>query len=318
MSLLETRFFRKVFKIFGRSIREAREQLSRAFEPPLDFGRVSILSISQRRPTKRSGDLTTGGVNCATMDAQIERVVSLAPSATETLRALDATDHLVGATHHCEVEAPAVGGWLNPDYEAVADRDPDLVLTADDLQADIADDLRERGYEVYHAAPATLDEVVTSFTDLGEAIGRPEAGRALTRRARNRLDRVRRLVPSDDRPVVYCEEWSDPPMAAGNWVPEAVAAAGGRYPFVNPGERSREVSVTEVETAAPEHVVLHLCGHGEQADPASVADRDWNLPAIERGNVYVVDDSLLNQPSPKLVEGVETLASMLHPDVLDS
>ncbi|PSQ50983.1 cobalamin-binding protein [Halobacteriales archaeon SW_6_65_15] len=217
------------------------------------------------------------------MDAQSERIVSLAPSATEILRALDATDRLVGATHHCEVDVPAVGGWLNPDYEAVEDLDPDLVLTADDLQTDVADDLRARGHEVFHAAPATLEEVVTSFADLGAA-----------------------------------EEWSDPPMAAGNWVPEAVSAAGGRYPFVDPGERSREVSVTEVEAAAPEHVVLHLCGHGEQADPATVAERDWNLPALDRGNVYVVDDSLLNQPSPKIVEGVETLASMLHPEALDS
>jgi iron complex transport system substrate-binding protein len=252
------------------------------------------------------------------MDAQSERIVSLAPSATEILRALDATDRLVGATHHCEVDVPAVGGWLNPDYEAVEDLDPDLVLTADDLQTDVADDLRARGHEVFHAAPATLEEVVTSFADLGAAIGFPEEGRALARRAQSRLDRVRRLVPDDDRPVVYCEEWSDPPMAAGNWVPEAVSAAGGRYPFVDPGERSREVSVTEVEAAAPEHVVLHLCGHGEQADPATVAERDWNLPALDRGNVYVVDDSLLNQPSPKIVEGVETLASMLHPEALDS
>jgi iron complex transport system substrate-binding protein len=211
-----------------------------------------------------------------------------------------------------------VGGWLNPDYEAVADRDPDLVLTADDLQTDIAADLRARGHEVFHAAPATLDEVVASFADLGAAVGLPADGRALTRRAESRLDRVCRLVPDADRPVVYCEEWSDPPMAAGNWVPEAVEAAGGRYPFVDPGERSREVSVTEVEAAAPEHVVLHLCGHGEQADPATIAERDWSLPAIERGNVYVVDDSLFNQPSPKIIEGVETLASMLHPEALDS
>ncbi|MFC4449191.1 cobalamin-binding protein [Halorussus aquaticus] len=252
------------------------------------------------------------------MVAQTERVVSLAPSATETLQALDATDRLVGVTHHCDADAPAVGGWLNPDYEAVADRTPDLVLTADDLQADVAADLRERGHEVFHAAPATLDEVVESFTDLGAAVGLADEGAALARRARSRLDRVRRLTPDADRPVVYCEEWSDPPMAAGNWVPDAVEAAGGRYPFVDAGERSREVSATEVEAARPEHVVLHVCGHGECADPEAVRQRDWALPAIERGNVAVVDDSLLNQPSPKLVEGIETLAALLHPDALDA
>jgi iron complex transport system substrate-binding protein len=254
------------------------------------------------------------------MAVHIERVVSLAPSATETLHALGASDRLVGVTHHCEDDAPAVGGWLNPDYEAVAECDPDLVLTADDLQADIAADFRERGHEVVHAAPATLDEVVESFADVGGAVGHPDEGEALARRARNRLDRVDRVVPDVDaeRPVVYCEEWSEPPMAAGNWVPEAVEAAGGRYPFVSPGERSREVSVAEVETADPEHVVLHVCGHGDRTDPETVTERDWNLPAIERGNVHVLDDSLLNQPSPRLVEGIETLAAKLHPDALGS
>jgi iron complex transport system substrate-binding protein len=254
------------------------------------------------------------------MAVQIERVVSLAPSATETLHALGASDRLVGVTHHCEADARAVGGWLSPDYEAVVECDPDLVLTADDLQNDIAADLREQGHEVFHAAPATLDEVVESFADLGAAVGVPDEGEALARRARNRLDRVDRLVPEADadRPVVYCEEWSEPPMAAGNWVPEAVEAAGGRYPFVSPGERSREVSSAEVEAAGPEHVVLHVCGHGDRTDPETVIRRDWSLPAIERENVHILDDSLLNQPSPRLVEGVETLAAKLHPDVLDS
>ncbi|WP_276300292.1 helical backbone metal receptor [Halorussus lipolyticus] len=252
------------------------------------------------------------------MDAKTERIVSLAPSATEILQALDGSDLLAGVTHHCEADAPAVGGWLNPDYDAIADRDPDLVLTADDLQADIAADLRERGHEVYHAAPATLEEVVESFADLGEAVGLPDEGSALARRARSRLARVDRLTPDDDHPVVYCEEWSEPPMAAGNWVPEAVEAAGGRYPFVSPGERSREVSTAEVETAGPDHVVLHVCGHGDRADPEDITRRDWDLPAIERGNVHVLDDSLLNQPSPRLVEGIETLAVKLHPDALNS
>jgi len=254
------------------------------------------------------------------MDAENQRVVSLAPSATATLQALGAGHRLVGRTFHCDADCPPVGGWLNPDYEAVSDRDPDLVLTADDLQADVAAELDDRGHEVFHAAPATLEDVIDSFADLGAAVGLPDEGAALAERARNRLDRVARLTPDaeSEQPTAYCEEWSEPPMAAGNWVPEAVAAAGGRYPLVDPGERSREVSVAEVEAAAPDHVVLHVCGHGAGADPATVRERDWTLPAIKRGNVHVVDDSLLNQPSPHLLDGIETLASLFHPDVVDS
>ncbi|PSP56590.1 cobalamin-binding protein [Halobacteriales archaeon QS_1_67_19] len=249
-----------------------------------------------------------------------DRVVSVAPSATATVRALGAADRLVGVTHHCEADAPAVGGWLNPDYEAIADRAPDLVLTADDLQAEIADDLRERGHAVRHLSPSALDDVIASFADLGASLGLPDEGAALADRMHDRLDRVRRLTPDGDheRPIVYCEEWSDPPMAAGNWVPEAVAAAGGRYPFVEPGERSREVSPARVEAADPDHVVLHVCGHGELADPETVTERDWDVSAIERGAVHVVNDSLLNQPSPRLIEGIESLAEILHPESFDA
>ncbi|WP_433625297.1 cobalamin-binding protein [Halomicrococcus sp. NG-SE-24] len=250
----------------------------------------------------------------------LRRVVSLAPSATATLRALGADDRLVGVTHNCDadgLDAPAVGGWLNPDHDAVAERDPDLVCTADPLQRDVRDAHRERGHRVVHVEPTTLGEAVESFVTLGRAVGQTRAGHDLAWSARGRLERVRRLVANRDRPVVYCEEWSDPPTAAGNWVPDAVRAAGGRYPFLDAGERSREVTRDEVEDAAPDHVVLHVCGRGERSDPATVRDRDWDVPAVERDAVHVVDDSLLNQPSPRLVDGVEALAARLHPDAVD-
>ena len=246
------------------------------------------------------------------------RVVSLAPSATATVAALDAADVLIGVTHHCAPPAAAgsshgadpvaVGGWLNPDLDRVADLDPDVVFTSDGLQADLADDCRDRGFDVRHRAPATLDEVIATFAARGADVGRPAAGERLATDARDRLDRVADAVAGRPRPTVYCEEWSDPPMAAGNWVPDAVRAAGGRYPFVDAGDRSREVALETVEAADPDHVVVHVCGHGDRVDPETVENRDWNVDAP----VHVVDDSLLNQPSPALLDGVERLAGLLH------
>ena len=249
------------------------------------------------------------------------RVVSLAPSATATVTALGAADALVGVTHHCDPPAAAgsahdresplaVGGWLNPDLDRVADLDPDVVLTSDGLQADLADECRERGFDVRHREPATLDEAVESFVARGADVGAPAAGRELAEDSRERLDRVGEAVADRPRPTVYCEEWSDPPMAAGNWVPDAVRAAGGRYPFVDPGERSREVDPAGVEAADPDHLVVHVCGHGDRIDPATVAERDWAVDAP----VHVIDDSLLNQPSPALINGVERLAELFHPE----
>jgi iron complex transport system substrate-binding protein len=238
------------------------------------------------------------------------RLVSLAPAATATLRELGVADRLVGVTSHCRLDgvdaAPTVlGGWLNPDLDRLDALDPDLVCTGDALQAEVRDAIRARGLDVHHSTATTLDGAVEGFSALGRAVGRPEAGADLATRSRERLARLRDRTP-DSRPTVYCEEWADPPMAAGNWVPEVVAAAGGHYPFVDAGERSRRVDRAEVEAADPDHAVVHLCGRGTDVDPATLTDRDWAVDPV----VHVVDDALLNQPSPNLIDGAERLAEL--------
>ena len=255
-----------------------------------------LRSLPPRRLFKIPGQ--PGDVN----GDQGPRIVSLAPSASATLDAMGVGRRVVGATVHCDLDRPTVGGWLNPDWEAIDALSPDVVCTSDPLQREVRDELGERGHAVCHVEPTRLDAVFDSFETLGEAVGAATAGRALARSCRTRVTAVESDPPSE-RPIVYCEEWSDPPMAAGTWVPEAVRAAGGVCPFVEPGARSTEVDAETVRDADPDHVVLHQCGRGDRADPAVIADRGWNLDA----RIHVVDDSLLNQPSPRLVDGIERL-----------
>lgn len=184
--------------------------------------------------------------------------------------AVDDPERRAEVARYVDYKPTIVGGWLNPDYERLRELDPGVVCTSDELQREIRDELRDRGYDVVHREPSRLADVLDGFESLGAAVGASEAGRRLREDTEARIDVVQSRVADHSRPVVYCEEWSDPPMAAGNWVPEAVRAAGGRYPFVAPGERSREI--------------------------------------------HVVDDALLNQPSPRLVEGIELLARRLHPE----
>jgi len=242
------------------------------------------------------------------------RIVSLAPSATATLVALGVADRIVGITSHSDLDCPTVGGWLNPDYEAIAELSPDLICTSDGLQSEIHTELTDRGYTTYHHEPSRLAAVVEGFESLAAAAGVPEAGRTLRTEAENRLAAVekrveRRLDGGASRPTVYCEEWSNPPMAAGNWVPDAVEAAGGRYPFVAPGDRSTETDRETVEQADPDHAVLHICGTGSQVSADRIHDREWAIDPV----VHVFDDSLLNQPSPHLITGIEQLSELLYP-----
>ncbi|ELZ74373.1 putative iron-III ABC transporter periplasmic substrate-binding protein [Haloferax larsenii JCM 13917] len=238
------------------------------------------------------------------------RVVSLAPSAAAILDAAGLAARIVGATAHSPLDRPLVGGWLNPDFERLAELDPDVVCTSDPLQQDVATEAREHGYEVHHVEPSTLDEVFETFPRICAAAGDAAAGERLADDCRAHLSRVADAVSGRDAPEVYCEEWADPPMAAGNWVPDVVRSAGGSYSLVDAGERSRELSGHEVAAADPDHVVLHPCGKGERGDPEAFDARGWNVDAA----VHAVDDSLLNQPSPALVGGVDRLARLFHPD----
>ena len=239
------------------------------------------------------------------------RIVSLAPSATAILSAIGVGHAVVGATAHCDSDAPTIGGWLTPDRERLAAADPSVIFTADALQADLAADLTEDGYRVCHVEPTTLDGVFRSFRSVGAAVDEQAAAEALIDVERARVAAVRTAVEGREPPVVYAEEWGRPPMAAGNWVPEAIAAAGGRYPFVAPGDRSARVDAETVEAADPDLVVLHHCGAGERTDPAVFRDRSWDVDAP----VQVIHDDLLNQPSPRLIDGIVTLAQLCHPDV---
>lgn len=247
----------------------------------------------------------------------VERIVSLAPSATNVVRHLGAGDRVVGRTDHGEGPGTPLGGWLTPDLDAIGGLDPDVVLTVDSLQAPLADELRDRDLRTAHYEPATLDEVLETIRAIGSDVDRAAAATRLVDDLRSRLDDIRDGVAGRPRPIVYCEEWQDPPMVAGNWVPDAVATAGGRYPWLDPGERSRPIERETVEAVDPDHVVLHVCGGGAAVDPESVAERGWSLTAVTTDRVTVLDDRLLNQPAPGLVDGIERLAATLHPEAVD-
>lgn len=242
----------------------------------------------------------------------VARVVSLAPSTTATLRALNATDCLVGATEYATSADDSwhtVGKWLSPDYDRINRLDPDLIFTCDPLQAEIRDELRTREYTVHHIEPTTLPDVIDSFATIGYRVGATETATTLTAMAKHRLGRVKTFVQKQsERPTVYCEEWPYPPMAAGNWVPHIVEAAGGRYPYVTPGARSREITSDELTTNPPDHVILHYCGEERDIDRPDPDERAWPDDAT----VTVVDDRYLNQPSPWLIEGIERMAAVLH------
>jgi iron complex transport system substrate-binding protein len=278
------------------------------------------------------------------------RLVSLLPSATEIVYALGLDDQLVGVTFECD-EPPAarvekavvVGGrdtrGMTPaeidvyvkDHlagggdlytlhaGALAELAPELILTQDlcrvcalpsDHVSDALDYLGCRA-DVLSLDPYTLDEVLDTILAVGARTGVPERAQAVVAGLRNRLAAVAAVVRERRRPRVAVVEWVDPPFTAGHWVPDLVAAAGGEPVAARPGRRSVQTTWDEFAAARPEVAIVvpcgfHLDGAAEQARTVAA-----HLPGVP---VWAVDgDSLVVRPGPRLIEGVETIAAILHP-----
>jgi iron complex transport system substrate-binding protein len=206
---------------------------------------------------------------------------------------------------------------------------PDLILTQGlcDVCA-VSTSLVERAAaglkkepEILTLNPTSLRDVLDDAIRIGEALGRGEETRGKIAALEERLARVRDAVAGLPRLRVGCIEWLDPPFSAGHWVPEMVDLAGGEELFARPGEPSARLAWEEVFEAAPEVLVLMPCGFGasraaEEARRALPGLPGWDeVPAVKEGRVWAVDaNSYFSRPAPRLVEGVEILARVLHPE----
>ena len=282
------------------------------------------------------------------------RVVSALPAATGIVAALGAADALVGISHQCRlphgvaglprVTSGTVDGTMPAidiheqvagivrtgrslftlDTAAIASLHPDVILTQAlcDVCAVSESDVRavaatlSPSPSVVTLGATTLDGVFDDIATVGEALDlRSEAERLLTS-LRTRMRRVHNILAASraPRPRVAVIEWTDPPFAAGHWVPEMVRRAGGSDVLAVPGQHSREITWDMVTDAAPGVIVIAPCGY----DAARAADEGRVLVAtdawFERRTVWAVDAaSLVSQPGPGLVEGIEVLAAIFNP-----
>jgi iron complex transport system substrate-binding protein len=215
------------------------------------------------------------------------------------------------------------------DAGLLEDLGPDLILTQGlcDVCA-VSTSLVERAVagmkgepEILTLNPTSLRDVLDDTLRIGEALGRGNETREKVAALQGRLADVEQAVAGLPRPRAGCIEWLDPPFSAGHWVPEMVGVAGGEELFARPGEPSVRLSWDKVFEAAPEVIVLMPCGFDanravEEARRVLSGLPGWGeLPAVKEGRVWAVDaNSHFSRPAPRLVEGVEILVCILHPE----
>lgn len=175
--------------------------------------------------------------------------------------------------------------------------------------------------EVVNLEPSSLADILTNVRTVADVLAVPERGEALVRALEERVHAVRdHNTRRERRPRCVVLEWLDPPYCSGHWGPELVELAGGIDPLGRKGQDSRRPGWEAIVNAAPEVLVLACCGRQVQRTldelPALTGQKGWpDLPAVRTGNVFVMDGaSYLSRPGPRIVDSLELLAGVLHPD----
>jgi iron complex transport system substrate-binding protein len=276
------------------------------------------------------------------------RICSLLPSATEIVGHLGLADSLVGISEECDWpvevrdrpvvtasrvdaetmtgaqidaavrEAVAGGGSLYAlDESLLAELAPDVILTQDlctvcAVSGDDVGRLCTVEADVISLNPSTLEGIATSVETLGKQLGVPDRGYAVAGEMRAALDGVRHAV--EGRPVrrIFVAEWLAPPFAAGHWLPEMVAAAGGSDVLGRPGDPSFSVTWDAVEEKEPELVVVAACGYDARRGAAEAEAVELALPWIA-----VDANAYYSRPAPRVADGVRQLGFLLHPEVCE-
>jgi len=281
------------------------------------------------------------------------RIASLVPSATEMLFALGLGESVVGVTHECDYPPAAAArphltatvlpaglsageidaavkevvgegrALYSLDEERLTELEPDLIVTQavcevcavsyEDVVT-VAARLPSQP-QVLQQDPSTLAEVLDDVVRLGEAAGIGERALRLREQLDRRLEAVRVVVAVDPRPRVLALEWLDPPFLGGHWIPEMIALAGGEDVVGKAGQKSPQVEWGELRGLNPEVIVAMPCGwYLDDSRAQALAHRE-QLDALGARRLFAVDAaSTYSRPGPRLVDGVELLAHLFHPE----
>ena len=284
------------------------------------------------------------------------RIVSLVPAATEMLFALGLGDDVVGVTHECDypaaardlpkvtksslaedlsaaevdavVKARALAGEsiYELDGDALAALAPDLIVTQAlcSVCAVSYEEVRSLAESIESLPmvialdPHTLGEVLGDYRTLGRATATTDEAVDLIRESTERIDRVRTTVRgARRRPRVVALEWLDPPYVAGHWTPQMIEFAGGEDVLGFTGEESTQTTWELIRAAEPDIIIVMPCGYG-----AEIAHREAEMhrPQLEdlgADRIVAVDAAaFFSRPGPRLIDGLELLAHIIHPQLI--
>jgi iron complex transport system substrate-binding protein len=253
----------------------------------------------------------------------VMRIVSLAPSLTETIYALGLQDRLVGDTDYCDYPPEAqkkqkVGGAINPSLEEITHLRPDVVLVTRHLNTlDTVHSLDALGIPSYATDPRNVDEIGASAKRLADVLGAPEAGAAVAEDLQRRLDVLRQKIGALPPRRVLFVVWTDPLISIGKdtFIADALRRAGA-VSIIDSKQDWPQVNLEEVAHLQPE-VLVFADSHSEttlQHFEVLATRPAWRTLNAVRDRNFVVISEAVNRPAPRIVTAIEELARKLHPE----
>ena len=248
------------------------------------------------------------------------RIVSLQPSITLTLAALNALDTLVAHTRYCLEVLPELtvrnlpilhDSWTTTTDELTA-VNADLVVASVPYRLESLTAILKSGMPLLALAPHTLADVLKDTRLIATQVNRQTEAESLIEAFQQTLDSTEAIVANLQKPVVYCEEWGKPLIHSQPWIAELIAIAGGTFTG-KPGSQTTPETIAETD---PDLLIFAWCGAGDRVPLERViAQRNWHaLRAVRNLRVYCIPDEYLNTPTiPSLTQGLAHLAAAIHP-----
>ena len=253
-----------------------------------------------------------------------KRVVSLAPSITEIIYDLNCEDHLKGVTTYSDFpeaaqQLPKVGSYVYLDLEKIVSLKPDLCIgIKDGNPKEIVMRLESLGIPVYAVNPRSLESIRSTVLEIGTLLQADEAARCVVGEMKSRIDYIRQLAATAaTQPRVFFQIGISPIVSAGSdtFIHELIENAGGinlaqsylSYP---------RFSIEEVVVAAPDIMIITSMAREKLFDQVKAKWRQWpNIPAVKNDRIFLVNSDLFDRPTPRLIEGLETLIRLIHPEL---
>jgi len=252
-----------------------------------------------------------------TVSVEIKRVVSLAPSVTESVFAVGAGDKLVGDTTYCDFPEQAksiakVGDTMSPNMETIVALKPDLVLvsTASQIEA-FTKTLEQNGIAVYVMNPTSLEGVMTDLGKLGEMLGTPEKAGVLVLEMRRRMNNVNANLVGAEKTIVFIQISKEPLFTIGRdaFLNNVILGAGGLSVTSGVDTAFPKLSKETASALNPEVIIL-----SDSEDNREPNEAFKNSPAVKNGRVYKINADIISRPGPRLVDALEEIARDLHPE----